>query len=340
MHLTGLTPRPAKQIQEVAGKDAGDVFIGVASRGEKPIESLEIGDAVEVHRALFASEAAIKVAADPDMFCIPRELADVIDVINDVLDLYAGGLWRRNAALPAGDHHPTVEDAADDGVTLDEKFDLLIAELTGIVDQRAAVGVTRPDGAAENFEGLKKGGVTEMGGVEDDPEFIHFANQISTALAESADLVVPVGVAALSIVRGAERAQSCLVGAFEIVWRDDGVGSFEAENVADRFFRGGGGNGGLPLGEVGVEFGHIPDRGHFPHFHHRFVIDALSLGHRPGLRWRFPARAGSRRLHAAADLGGNAEADPAFSHFLESDRVLSTPFHVGLSFFESADFVE
>jgi catabolite regulation protein CreA len=79
----------AKEVHEVAVIKAFDVGCGVAAGGEQAAEAAEVGDAVEVERRLFGAEAAVEIAADPDVARVACNLADVVDMVADLLDRQA-----------------------------------------------------------------------------------------------------------------------------------------------------------------------------------------------------------------------------------------------------------
>ena len=77
-------------------------------------------------------------------------------------------------------------------------------------DERAAVGVARPDRAAEVIERVAEAVVAEMGHVEDDAEPLHLAQQLVAARAEAAARVRALRVDARPVVRRTDRAQTVL----------------------------------------------------------------------------------------------------------------------------------
>src|SRR5690606_6796610 len=134
----------------------------------------------------------------------------------------SGRFRRGGAAIPTGNHHPGVEYRSEDGVALNQQADLLVAELTRIVDEAAAVRMAGPDRAVVDVERFKKGVVAEVGDIENDPEFVHFPNQIGSSGAKSPDLIVSHRIPSDAVVRGSHRSQARGVGALEVVHRDDG----------------------------------------------------------------------------------------------------------------------
>ena len=335
--LLGLCPGLPEDPQEIAVKDSTEVGIGVAATFENTINVLQIGDGVEVERALLSPESAIKVAADSDVPCVSGELTDVVNMVGDVGNRHSRRFRGRGAFDPAGDHHPGIEDGTEDGIPLDEETDLFVAELPGVINERPAIRVTRPNGSGVNVQSLEKAGVTEMSHVEDDPEFVHFANEIGPAWKQSADLIVTECVAAPSVVSRSHRAETIGVGLFKIVDGDDGVCSLKTENIPYRRFCRRRRRRIRPEREVGVELFEIPDLDHFAEIAEGFVVGALPLGHAPGLTRGFPAGDRGSRLHAAADLGRDTETNPAFSHFIKADCVERAAFEVRPADFQFPD---
>ena len=116
----------------------------------------------------------------------------------------------------------------------DELADLIVGELTVVGHERPAVGMARPDRAAEKIERLAKALVAQMGHVEDDAEPLHLAQQLAAACGKTAARVRALRVDARPVVRRTHRAQALLVRALEVRERHDRVGPFEAQDVPDR----------------------------------------------------------------------------------------------------------
>src|SRR3954467_15428141 len=101
--------------------------------------------------------------------------------------------------------------------------------------------------------------------------------------------------------------------------RDDGIRSFEAENVADgkksaltprrrRL--------GLPAhGNMGTEGSCIGELPHLAFFLHGPIPGELSLGLRPRLLRTVPTRKRIRQFHIAGNLRSHANVDSSSSHF-------------------------
>jgi len=73
--------------QEVPLEDPIDIFPGISACREERSDGDEISDAVEIHRRLLRPVTAVQIGADADMLRVAGDLADVIDVVADLLDL-------------------------------------------------------------------------------------------------------------------------------------------------------------------------------------------------------------------------------------------------------------
>ena len=77
----------AEEPQEVPVEDRAYVVIGVAAILHHFRELLQIGDRVEVGRALVATETAVEVTADPDVASVAGKLADMIILSDDIFTI-------------------------------------------------------------------------------------------------------------------------------------------------------------------------------------------------------------------------------------------------------------
>ena len=72
-----------------------DVVVGIAARlRSKSGIFVQVGDRLDVRRALLAAEGAVEVRADHAVPCVAGDLADVIDVIDHAVERHAGALRR------------------------------------------------------------------------------------------------------------------------------------------------------------------------------------------------------------------------------------------------------
>jgi len=327
--ISGLSrPVLSQESQKIPVHDAFDIVAGVAAAGQHVGKFAEVGDGLEVGRALFAAETAVEVGADPDMAGVTGELADVVDVVDLVFESHAEGLGTGLADFPAGHDHPGVEDRAEDGAAVEEGLDLLVAELASVGDEGSAVLVAGPDGAVEVVEGFPEAIVAQVGGVEDDVEAFHFREELAALGAEAAGRVGPLGVAARAVVSGAEGAKPLGVGLFEVAGGADRVGPFQAEDIAD------GGVVGRVVGpevDVAVEALPVGDGDHLASFFHRAVPGELALSLGPGDFGAVPAGQGVVGGHVAGDLRGHAEADLPSAHVGEGDDSVASVGLIGFA---------
>ena len=105
---------------------------------------------------------------------------------------------------------------------------MIVGELAWIVNKSPAIVVTGPNGALVEVERFPKSLVAQVGGVEDEPQPVHFTQQFPTLLGKRPDLIVTKGVAPLAVMGGTQGAQALFMGSFEISEGAEGIGSLEA----------------------------------------------------------------------------------------------------------------
>ena len=150
-------------------EDALEIVIAVTAPLENGSEVVQVGNEIKSGGGLLGSVAAIEVGADPDIGGSAEELAIVVKMVGQGLEVGLGlVLMGGDASLPSGDDHPYVEGDPNDGATLGQGLDLLVGELARIVDKSPTIMVARPNGALKEIEGLPKGLVAEVGGVENE----------------------------------------------------------------------------------------------------------------------------------------------------------------------------
>jgi len=214
--------------------DLTNIFLLVTPRSEHVRQVGQIGDGVEICRGLLAPKSAVQVRANAAVEGIAGDLADVIDVVNDSFQLQPGRLRRGLAPNPARNHHPRVEDRADDGATFHQDADLVIGKLAVMLDESATVGMTSPKGAGEAVERFLEAVVAQVGDIENHTQAIHFLEEFTAAGAETAGGVGALRVSAWPIMGGPDGTQALGIGAFEVAEGDEGVRTFQTEDVADR----------------------------------------------------------------------------------------------------------
>src|SRR5687768_14043490 len=97
----------------------------------------------------------------------------MVDVIDDVLDRKPHLFRFRFAALPARNHHPSIENSADDCAACDEGLDLIVRELAVVIDKSPTIVMARPNWSAEMIKRFPKAVIAEVRCIEDDSEAIH-----------------------------------------------------------------------------------------------------------------------------------------------------------------------
>lgn len=142
----------AEETQEVSVRDSGDVLFAEPAILEEFGHASEVSDCVEILRGLLGAVCAIEVAAKPDMPRIACDLAVVINVIDEVLERYAGASRRRLPTNPARHQHPRIQRDADDRIAFDQCPHHFITQMPIVGHQRSRVVMACPDGAFEEFE--------------------------------------------------------------------------------------------------------------------------------------------------------------------------------------------
>ena len=193
-------------------------------------QPLQICGGVEVAGRLLGPEAALQVGADRGVAGVPRELADVVDVVDGVLE---GESSRRGPAdLPARLEHPGVERRPDHAVPLDQRAMHIVTELASVRHQRSAVGVARRHRAVEAIGRLPEALAGQVGRIEDHPERRHLREQAPPRVGEGADAVGAVGVGATPGVSQPDDAQTVLPPEAELVRLGGRTGPFHADDDA------------------------------------------------------------------------------------------------------------
>ena len=150
-------------------EDALEIVIAVTAPLENGSEVAEVGYETKSGRGLLGAVTAVEVGTDTDVGGSAEELAIVVDVIGQGLEVGLGLVGMGgDSPCPTGDDHPYVEGEADDGVALGQRLDLLVGELARVIDKSPTIVVARPNRTLKEIEGLPKGLVAEVGGVENE----------------------------------------------------------------------------------------------------------------------------------------------------------------------------
>src|SRR2546429_6533300 len=97
-----------------------------------------------------------------------RDLANMVDMLDDFLQGQTRALRRRLLAHPAGDQHPGIQRRANHRAALDERLDLLVAELPIVRHERATILVACPHRTGEQIKRFPEAVIAEMCHVEYD----------------------------------------------------------------------------------------------------------------------------------------------------------------------------
>ena len=106
---------------------------------------------------------------------VPRDLADVINVVCDGIERYTGvGAYVFDEA---GLKHPYIERHANHAAALDDRANLLVAELALVWHEGAAVVVTGDHHPCKNLQRFPEAPIREVGEIENHADFSHPTQQ-------------------------------------------------------------------------------------------------------------------------------------------------------------------
>src|ERR1022692_3172144 len=106
-------------MKKVSMHHGGHVFFREPVLSQQIREALQIGNSVQVLRCLLKPERPIEIRTDTNMARVAGQLADVIDMRDDVFKFEAGADRRRFTAHPIWNHHPGIERSADYSAAFD-----------------------------------------------------------------------------------------------------------------------------------------------------------------------------------------------------------------------------
>jgi len=165
-------PQEAEKIAVHDGCLIGGVEPGSAQQCAK---ALEIRNGFQILRRLLEPEPAIQVRPDAHTMGVASQLAEVVNVGDDLFQPQIRILWCRLIANPVRNHHPGVQCHAHDRAACDQRSDLFVVQLTVVRNQRATVGMTSPYRPLEYRQCLPKRLVAKMGHIQDHPQPVHLA---------------------------------------------------------------------------------------------------------------------------------------------------------------------
>src|SRR5690606_27338087 len=121
------------------------IFHLLASCGQTVVKLLHVCNRIHIARGLLCPKYPIQIATNTDVVGIADYRAEMIPMIDQHLQADIQLPWIRYRVDKTDIHRPTVQHAADDCTSIDEPFDLLIAQLTLIRDDFPDVVMTCPD---------------------------------------------------------------------------------------------------------------------------------------------------------------------------------------------------
>ena len=129
----------SQEADEVSVEYLVDVGLGVASILQETFQAREVRDGVQILRGLFSSKSSIEIGANPHVIGIPGQLADVIGMIEHVIEYDAGPFRSAQPPVPPGHQHPRIKRGPDHRTTFNEALDLLIRKLPRVINEGATV---------------------------------------------------------------------------------------------------------------------------------------------------------------------------------------------------------
>ncbi len=120
MFELGKHPVSLEEAEEISVADRGYVIRFISAPGQEFRQARQVGNRVQIGRALFPPEGTIQIGADAAVLDVSGDLADVIHMIDNLLQPQVSRLWGCLPSDPAWDHHPSVEDRSNDSPAGDE----------------------------------------------------------------------------------------------------------------------------------------------------------------------------------------------------------------------------
>src|SRR5438552_7914920 len=120
---------------------------------------------------------------------------------------------------PTRPEHPGIERRPDDRAPLDQRRDLVVAELTMVRHQRASVPMAGPDRTVEVVLSFPKTFIAKMGRIENDPEPVHLLQQFAAGAPEPSRRIGALRIRARAIMGRANRPQPLPMRALKITHR-------------------------------------------------------------------------------------------------------------------------
>src|SRR5688572_27346431 len=155
-----------------------------------------------------------------------------------------------------------------------------------------------------------------MGRIQNDAEPIHLLEQFFSFGGKRTDCVRSMCVHSRSVMSRSKRPQTVRVTPFQMLQRDNRIGTFKTEDVTDRQLRGTTASvtkielvvvwrSTLPSRNMPVQLGTVPNLHHLACFFHRSIPGELSLCLSPRLNLRIPTLELMKVRRMSRDLSGN-----------------------------------
>ena len=275
-------------------EDTVDVRLRISAARQDGSQLLNVGDGPQVGRHLLGTEPAVGIGADAHMTNVPGQLANVVNVVSQVLEAEIEICRLGTVVTPTVNHHDRIHRHTDDCVATDEFANLVVGELPIPVGQSAAVGMTGPNGPGKPIQGIPEGLITQMGDIEDQAQSLHLGQEFTPVSAQG-PLIIGAGTAETGAIMGQTHgSQTVGVGPLQMGGSMERIGSLQTEDVSDRLRLG---RGALPIGQVGLQAGQVSDEAQFACGLHLAVPRQLALGLGPRLRGAAPARHAAEPVH-------------------------------------------
>ena len=188
---------------------------------EEVAEAREVGHGRDAPRGLVGAEAAVEVAAEPDVVGA-HEAHDVVHVAEDGVE--------RDLALAEErrvEHHAHEAAAGADGA------DLRVREVAAVGAQGRGVAVARDDEARVLREHVVEGAGVEVGEVRHDAARGHLLEQAAAGVGEAGVVARAAGIAVGRVPRDADEPYAAFDPARQLLRVADRVGALHEVDDAD-----------------------------------------------------------------------------------------------------------
>ena len=119
---------------------------------------------------MLSAEGSVEVPAEAGVLRVAGDLADVVELFDERLEVHPGELRRGLAAMPPRQSIHASSAMRDHCVPRGQGPNLVVAELALMRDEGPAVVVAGPEWTAESLERFPEAVVAEMRDIENDPE--------------------------------------------------------------------------------------------------------------------------------------------------------------------------